>query len=197
MQNLDPVRATYDALIREAATTGEMSAWRMLYNRLNAPLGAYAQTILRTGRCTDPPDHSQDVTQETWYRTVRAISQCRESPSSWLFRIAKHASIDHLRDCVSLRIDQGNWPEPPTDGDGLLEPKPRLYSHEELFLRRLSLLQAASRLTPEEQLILSLRRDGFDYREIERRTGMTEVNARKMFQRAKIKLSATLAGGDF
>lgn len=196
MQNLDPVRGTYDELIRAVATSGELSAWQMLYDRLNTPLNTYAQKILRTGRCPDPPDHSREVTQETWCRTVRAISQCSESPTGWLFRIARNASFDHLQDCVRFRGDQKGWPEPPGADESFLEPRPRLYSHEELFLRSLSMRQAVSRLNPDEQLVLRLRLADVDYKEIARRTGLPEVNARKLFQRAKAKLRVTLAEGD-
>jgi RNA polymerase sigma factor (sigma-70 family) len=195
MQNPDPVRATYDELIRAVAVSGEEAAWQALYEHLNPPLNTYAQTILRTWRCIDPPEHSRDVTQEAWVRTVKAIQQCAESPTGWLFKITRNASIDHLRACVRFSGELEALTESTAAAESFFHLHHRLYSHEELFIRSLSLQQALSCLTSDEQLILELRLNDLDYREIERLTGTPEVNARKILQRAKMKLRATLADG--
>lgn len=196
MQNPDPARAAYDELIRAVVVTGERRAWQMLYERLTPPLKTYAQRILRTGRCIDPPEHSLDVTQEAWLRTVKAIQQCSKSPTSWLFKITRNASIDHLRGCIRFSRGLGAWTESLTTVESFLDPRHRLYSHHELYIRNLSLQQALSCLTSDEQRILELRLNGLEYSEIERLTGTPEVNARKLLQRAKMKLRATLAEGD-
>jgi len=188
MPNLDPVRATDEELFRAVSTGGELVAWQMLYNRYSGPLGGYAHKILQAGRCYDPPDHVRDVNQETWFRIVKSVSQCCESPVGWLYRITRNTSYDHLQQCVRMLDHSEAWPDSPAEEERLLAPRARLYSHEEIYLRRLALEQALSRLSPDEQLILRLRRDGLDYKEISRLTGFSAVNARKLFQRAKQRL---------
>jgi RNA polymerase sigma factor (sigma-70 family) len=185
MPDLYPARTTDEELFRAIATGGQLGAWKMLYDRHSEPIGGYALRILRSGRCYDPGDHVKDVRQETWFRVARAIHQCNESPVGWLYRIARNASRDHLRGCGRAMADDEQWPDSPAAEERLLSPPGRLYSHEELFLRRLALRQAISRLSHEEQLVLRLRCDGLGYEEISRITGHSAVNARKIFQRAK------------
>jgi RNA polymerase sigma factor (sigma-70 family) len=178
-----------ERLFRAAANRGELMAWEMLYARHNAPLTGYSYKILRSGRCYDPPDHVLDVSQETWLRIVQAIRQCTESPVGWLYKIAKHSSLDHLEKCVGVVIRSEQWPESPVAQETLVSVQSRLHTHEEILLRRLALQEARSRLSVIENRVLQLRVIGFEYAQISKALNISTTAARKIFQRAKQKLA--------
>lgn len=190
MPDVTSVRATDEQLFRAVITLGTLQAWEMLYDRFSEPIGGYAYKILSVGQCYDPPDHVSDVKQEAWQRVIRSVHQCTGSPVGWLYRITRNVSLDHLRKCRRLLRYIEPWPDSPAAEETLLASRPRLYSHEELYLRRFALNQALSSLSNEERTILQLRCEGLDYDEISNIAGISAVNARKIFQRAKRRISA-------
>lgn len=194
MPEFHPARTTDEELFRAIVTGGHLGAWRMLYDRYGGPLLGYALKALRLGSCYDPSEHIKDVRQDVWLRIAKSIDQCTESPVGWLYRIAENVCRDHVRRCGRAKARNEQWPESPAVEERLLPPPRRLYSHEELFLRRLALTQALSRLSATEQLIVKLRCDELSYEEISNITEHSVENARKIFQRAKLRLRAIVAG---
>ena len=77
--------------------------------------------IYLTGR----RDHVEDLVQETWLRVLergdRYDSRFRFEP--WLFAIARHLAIDHLRRSRDLSLDTGSSP----DRDSPSEPPAKNY----------------------------------------------------------------------
>ena len=167
-----------------------LAAWRSLYERYEVPLGGYVIKILRQGDCFDPPDHALDVRQEAWQRSALFFHQCDRSPKGWLFRIARHASLDHLKQCAVERRLGLAFSEAPEEGELLTAPAARLHSPEELYLYRIAYARQLSRLSAEQLIVLHLRNEGYDYQEISLRTGIPPVNARQMLHRAKAIIRA-------
>lgn len=195
MPDFHPAHTTDEELFREIATSGHLGAWKMLYDRYSGPLGGYALKILRLGSCYDPNEHVRDARQEAWLRIARSIQQCTGSPAGWLYKIVENACRDHLRGCRREMAGNRQWPDSPAAEERLLPPHRRLYSHEELFLRQLALTHALSHLSPDDQLIIRLRREELSYEEISRIIGHSADYARKLFQRATQRLRRIIAEG--
>jgi len=71
-------------------------------------LGRYVQSMVRN------PSDAEDILQEVMLRAHRGISDLRETEAAatWLFRIATHACLDHLRQRVRRpAIDAGIDPD--------------------------------------------------------------------------------------
>jgi len=73
-------------------------------------------------------DHVEDLVQETWLRVLergnRYDSRLRFEP--WLFAIARHLAIDHLRRNRDLSLDTGSSPDsdPPSEPTAKNDPSP-------------------------------------------------------------------------
>lgn len=170
-----------------------LAAWRSLYEQYEVPLGGYVIKILRRGGCFDPPDHALDVRQEAWLRSALFFHQCDRTPRGWLFRIARNASVDHLKKCTEERRLGVAFSEAPEESELLSAPAARLHSPEELYLHRIIYARQLGRLSAEQLIVLQLRDEGYDYQEIFLRTGIPPVNARQMLHRAKLIIRAIAA----
>lgn len=97
-------------------------------------------------------DHAEaeDIAQDTWMRAVRHALPA-ERPEAWLFRVCRHAAIDHVR---ARRVRKPVWRqaaepgslEAPAPEPVGAEPSPRLGS----------LLREHGRLSPSQRLLLDL-----------------------------------------
>jgi DNA-directed RNA polymerase specialized sigma24 family protein len=186
----ESARVTLSKGLTAVPAAEHLAAWRSLYERYEVPLGGYVIKILRRGDCFDPPDHGLDVRQEAWQRSALFFHQCDRSPRGWLFRIARHASLDHLKQCAEERRLGVAFNEAPEEGELLTVPSARLHSPEELYLHRIAFARQLSRLSAEQLIVLQLRDVGLDYQEIYLRTGISPVNARQMLHRAKVIIRA-------
>jgi RNA polymerase sigma-70 factor (ECF subfamily) len=59
---------------------------------------------------------AEDIAQETLVRAGRSLNSLRrgDRAEAWLFRICRHAAIDHVR---SRRVRRGVWAPMPSDGE--------------------------------------------------------------------------------
>jgi len=64
---------------------------------------------------------AEDIAQETLVRAGRSVNGLRrgDRAEAWLFRICRHAAIDHVR---SRRVRRGVWAPMPLDGEGWAVP---------------------------------------------------------------------------
>jgi RNA polymerase sigma-70 factor, ECF subfamily len=85
-----PRRAEEGLMSKLAAITAERERQLGLHR---ARIGHYVRSLVRDG------GEAEDVLQEVMLRAHRSIGELRdeEALSSWLFRIATHACLDHLR----------------------------------------------------------------------------------------------------
>ena len=74
-------------------------------------------------RATGQRDVIEDLTQETFLRTFRALEyfDSRARLSTWIYTIAHNVAIDHLRRTAGVRVDSLTW----RDVEGDEEPQER------------------------------------------------------------------------
>ena len=74
-------------------------------------------------RATGQRDIIEDLTQETFLRTFRALEyfDTRARLSTWIYTIAHNVAVDHLRRAAGKRVDSLTWRE----GEGDEEPQDR------------------------------------------------------------------------
>ena len=70
-------------------------------------------------RATGQRDIVEDLTQETFLRTFRALEyfDSRSRLSTWIYTIAHNVAVDHLRKTSGQRIDSLAWREDAGDED--------------------------------------------------------------------------------
>jgi RNA polymerase sigma-70 factor (ECF subfamily) len=74
-------------------------------------------------RATGQRDVIEDLTQETFLRTFRALEyfDSRARLSTWIYTIAHNVAIDHLRRAAGAKVDSLTW----RDDEGADEPQER------------------------------------------------------------------------
>ena len=122
---------------------GDDRAFTELLARYEQPVFHFIYRLLSGG-----PD-AEDVAQETFVRAYRALPRFRPQPgvrfSTWLFQIARHAALDHLR--RARRRAEVPWPAERADPAAAAAP-----ADEELARRELGLAIArAFAQLPEDQ----------------------------------------------
>ena len=136
-----------DRLVRRAVR-GDVEAFGRIYD-------AYADRVYAfvRARVGDPHD-AEDVTEIVFLNAFKAISSFdrRGLPfGAWLFRIARNATVDHLR-------RSGRVPEPVEDVEVHTEPDPVLV--DEVVARHVDMQfvrDAVGRLTDEQAAVITCR----------------------------------------
>ena len=117
---MSPLAATADEQLMRAYATGQAAAFETLYDRHSARVWRY---ILRS---TGDAAAADDLAQEVWFSVAREAG--RYAPrasapdlplarfSTWLFTLARHRVIDHLR----ARRPQASLDAPVGEGDATL-----------------------------------------------------------------------------
>ena len=94
-----------DQEVVERASTGSEAAYRELVRRYQRPVFSLIYRMVRDREL------SEDLTQETFVKVLNAIDRYRPEYkfSSWIFKIANNAAIDHLRrrELDTLSLDGG------------------------------------------------------------------------------------------
>ncbi len=94
-----------DQQVVERASTGSEAAYRELVRRYQRPVFSLIYRMVRDREL------AEDLTQETFVKVLNAIDRYRPEYkfSSWIFKIANNASIDHLRrrELDTLSLDGG------------------------------------------------------------------------------------------
>jgi len=94
-----------DQDVVERASTGSEAAYRELVRRYQRPVFSLIYRMVRDREL------SEDLTQETFVKVLNAIDRYRPEYkfSSWIFKIANNAAIDHLRrrELDTLSLDGG------------------------------------------------------------------------------------------
>jgi RNA polymerase sigma-70 factor (ECF subfamily) len=94
-----------DQEVVERASAGSESAYRELVRRYQRPVFSLIYRMVRDREL------AEDLTQETFVKVLNAIDRYRPEYkfSSWIFKIANNAAIDHLRrrELDTLSLDGG------------------------------------------------------------------------------------------
>lgn len=181
-----------DAELVAGALRGSQDAYRELVKRFERPV--YSLVL----RMVQDPAAAEDLAQEVFVKAFRHLD--RYDPqwkfSSWLFKIAHNATIDHLRrgmpETVPLEAeedDKGSLGAILADGAS----EDPLAMAERRDLAR-SLERAISRLRPDyRQAVLMFYAHGASYQDICEVTGLPLGTVKTNLHRARKELAQTMA----
>ncbi len=173
-----------DAELVRLALTHDTDAFAVLVDRYRTRLSRYVE------RYTYDVEDARDVTQEVFIKVYCALDSYdpHYKFSTWLFRIAGNAAIDHLR---RRRVRTLPLERPPgEDGEArsVDPPETRANPHEELTRQRLrtALAEAIDRLPDDYRELISLRHYGeMPYEEIAELKGMPLGTVKNKLFRAR------------
>ena len=173
-----------DADLVGAALAGDADAFGLLVERYRVRLYRFVE------RYTNDAEDARDVTQDVFLKVHAALDSFdpKYRFSTWLFRIAGNAAIDHLRRRkvrpLPLELPQGEDGEPRIAEPRENRPDPL----EDLTRRRLreALAAAIDRLPDDYRELISLRHYGeMPYEEIAALKGMPLGTVKNKLFRAR------------
>jgi RNA polymerase sigma-70 factor, ECF subfamily len=159
-----------------AAKRGDWDGIHYLYARYADDVLAYVRSVVH--------DHheAEDITQNVFAKLITAIAKYEERSvpfAAWLMRVARNATLDHLRARRQIPVEEVHATEP---GDDRLELE-----------RRQCLKEALARLPEEQRKVLVLRHVlGLSPPEIAERLGKTESSVHGLHHRGRATLKASL-----
>jgi RNA polymerase sigma-70 factor (ECF subfamily) len=165
---------------------------------------AHDQSVLRLAlRITGSQIDAQDIYQETFLKAFKKLAGFRFECafSTWIYRIATNACLDHLRKKNNRR--ETSAAEVNVDGEeyDLLNqfPDDRAVSNpeREVLRREISahISRALTRLTPQEQIIFEFKHyQGLNLRTLSGILNCSEATIKTTLFRARQKLRVHLAG---
>jgi len=174
--------ADADAVRRILAGEGEL--FEVLVERYRVRLYRFVQ------RFTNDAEDARDVTQDVFMKVYGALDSYdpKYKFSTWLFRIAGNAAIDHLRR-RRIRALPLDLPPDEEGGERRVDPKEtRPDPYEDLARRRLrtALDEAIERLPDDYRELISLRHYGeLPYEEIAELKGMPLGTVKNKLFRAR------------
>jgi len=176
--------AREDAEVVRLVLAGDTELYAVLVNRYRTRVSRYVE------RFTYDAEDARDVTQDVFIKVYAALDSFdpRFKFSTWLFRIAGNAAIDHLR---RRRVRLLPLERPPgEDGEARAvdPPETRPNPHEELTRKRLreALSTAIDRLPDDYRELISLRHYGeMPYEEIAELKGMPLGTVKNKLFRAR------------
>ena len=169
----------HDRVERQAIASAKRGDWdgiHYLYARYADDVLGYVQSIVR--------DHheAEDITQNVFAKLITAIERYEERAvpfAGWIMRVARNATLDHLRARRQIPVEEVRITEP---GDKGLE-----------FERRSCLKEALAGLPEEQRKVLFLRHViGLSPPEIAQRLGKTESSVHGLHHRGRARLKAAL-----
>ena len=173
------------------ALEGSSDAYHQLVRRYERPL----LSVIR--RMISDPQVAEDLAQEVFLKAFRNLKRYdpRRKLSSWLFKIAHNATIDHLRrrrlSTVPLEIQDRDGDESWDVHPAPEEEEPDQVAERSEVMRGLS--RALGRLKPHYREILLLRfQQGLAYHEIAEVTGQKMGTVKIQLHRARKRLISEL-----
>jgi RNA polymerase sigma-70 factor, ECF subfamily len=160
-----------------AAKEGEWDAIHYLYVRYADDVFAYVRSIVRNHH------DAEDITQGVFAKLMTAIQRYEEQGAipfaGWIMRVARNATLDHLRARRQIPVEEVRPTDPPDEG------------HE--FEQRQCLKDALASLPEEQREVLVLRHVlGLSPPEIAERLEKTESSVHGLHHRGRATLKAAL-----
>ena len=177
------------------AQDGHESAYRELIRRYQRPVFSLVYRMVRDREL------AEDLAQETFIKVLNAIDSYRPEHkfSSWIFKIANNATIDHLRrkelDTLSLEGAPDAVTQDRRDATALQIGGRSESPLEELEARELGsqIEGAIARLRPDYRTCIILRHvEGRPYEEIARVMGLPLGTVKTYIHRARAELRELL-----
>ena len=178
------------------ARHGQDAAYRELVRRYERPVFSLVYRMVRDREL------AEDLSQETFVKALNAIESYRPEfkLSSWIFKIANNAAIDHLRrrELDTLSLDGSPHAETPEaiEATALQIGDRQETALEEVEARELGgeIETAISRLRPEYRSCILLRHvEGRAYEEIAEILGLPLGTVKTYIHRARNELRLSLA----
>ena len=168
----------------ERARARDQAAIRELIELYQGRVGRFVLSMLG-----NDPDW-EDVAQVTFVKMMLGIErlQSTEIFESWLFKIARNSSLDHLRRRRRRRLFMSWEPD-----NGEVAAQARAFEDA-----RLAQVEGALTLMPADQreLILLMRENDWSYSDLARITGATPAAVKSRLFRARSRLRALISKGD-
>jgi RNA polymerase sigma-70 factor, ECF subfamily len=186
-----------DQQVVEWAKDGHDPAFRELVRRYERPVFSLVYRMVRDRAL------AEDLTQETFIKVLNGIRSYRPEFkfSSWIFKIANNAAIDHLRrrELDTLSLDGAPHAQTPEEmqatslqlGSGLESPL------DEVAARELGshIERAIARLRPEYRACILLRHvEGHSYEEIAQMLDLPLGTVKTYIHRGRNELRVYLEG---
>lgn len=174
----DSARVEEERVLVTRIRAGETEAFETLYRR-------YAGGILNlTFRMVRDRAEAEDLTQDVFIQAYRRLEsfEGRSKFGTWLYRIAVHKTLDHLK---SRQSKQQQRNAPLTD---------RLPDPMRVDANGLDLEKAIRALPPSPKAAFLLNKvEGYDYREVSEIMGIAIGTAKSHVHRARMRLRELLA----
>jgi RNA polymerase sigma-70 factor (ECF subfamily) len=173
-----------DAELVKLVLAGDTELYAVLVNRYRTRVSRYVE------RFTYDVEDARDVTQDVFIKVFGALDSFdpRFKFSTWLFRIAGNAAIDHLRRRRVRTLPLERPPGENGEARAVDPPETRPNPHEELARQRLreALSAAIDRLPDDYRELISLRHYGeMPYEEIAELKGMPLGTVKNKLFRAR------------
>ncbi len=170
------------AIGRRDQTGGSMASAKKAFEELHKRFDPPIRTFL-LARCSR--SEAEDLGQLVWLKVWRSLPKAKPGPfRAWVFKIARHALIDHQRK---------KRPEELTEGasgslvdDGVVRPENQLIEQE----RTRAMERCVKMLKDELATVVRGRLSGEDYLAISRALGIKPGQAHAYFHKAKSLLKA-------
>lgn len=166
------------------AKAGDEGAKTELYTLWYTPVFRFILS-----RVTDR-ESAEDLTQDTFMRLFESLPRFTETqaqPLSYLYTIARNATIDFHKKKKSTRLDDDEAAGIPDDD--ALSPE----EHTSLRIDTESALEALAQLSPVDRDVISMRILGeYSVRDVAKHTGKSEDAVRQIQSRALRKLRTLL-----
>ena len=185
-----------DQEVVSLARHGQDAAYRELVRRYERPVFSLVYRMVRDREL------AEDLSQETFVKALNAIESYRPEFkfSSWIFKIANNAAIDHLRrrELDTLSLDGSPHAETPEaiEATALQIGDRQETALEEVEARELGgeIETAIARLRPEYRSCILLRHvEGRAYEEIAEILGLPLGTVKTYIHRARNELRLSLA----
>ncbi len=183
--------AVADTELVRRAIAGREESFEELVRRYQRPIAAYVY------RMVGDYDHALDLTQDVFIRVYGALERYRSEYkfSTWIYRIAHNAAIDHLRRAGTIRIEDfqaqnenGETYEKPLES---VAPTPEQLS--ERAERRAEIESVVQQLSPAYKELIVLRHAlDMSYDEIAEVTGLPLGTVKNRIFRAREMMRAQL-----
>jgi RNA polymerase sigma-70 factor (ECF subfamily) len=168
----------------ERARAGDHAAIRALIELYQGRVGRFVLSML------GDDGEWEDVAQATFVKMMLGIErlQSAEIFESWLFKIARNSSLDHLRRRKWRRIF---IPWEPRHGEAVAPTRG-------IEDGRLAQVERALTKLPVDQreLILLMRENDWSYGDLARMTGVSATAVKSRLFRARSRLRALMSNGD-
>ena len=196
MPSAKDLQALGDREIVELAKAGKETAYRELLRRYERPVFSLVYRMVRDRTL------AEDLAQETFIKVLNALDSYRPEYkfSSWIFKIANNAAIDHLRRRELDTLSLDGSPDART-ADEVAATALQATDHAESPLEELesretgsAIERAIGRLRPEYRTCILLRHvEGRSYEEIADVMDLPLGTVKTYIHRARLELREYLA----